>query len=160
MNPRGDLAVNGHTPCARSSQGTPGGFFIERKDMRAQYFIAVLLLVFIGCSDSGSDDKAPPPAFDFTGTWNGTMTGASSSSNFVIVGTQTGSTIAGVLTNDGGFTFDIAGSASGTSISLTGTDQASPTYKIYCSGTCDGSYADGTWSDSVGQSGTWDAAIQ
>ena len=123
--------------------------------MKRIFVLLLMVMFFIAC-DGGSDPvDLPDPNYNFSGTWSGSITGASVASSYTMTATQNENSIAGTLINNAGFTFSITGSAYGDNISLTGIDITNSTYRIICTGTCDGFYASGTWSDSVGQSGTW-----
>ena len=131
--------------------------------MKTSKYVVLIALLFIACSDGGessSSSSLPAPDYDFSGIWDGTLTGASTASIFVLDATQNGNFINGVLVNDAGFEFDITGSAWSDNIKLNGVYVLDNSYTIVCNGTCDGYYASGTWSDSAGQSGTWEALKQ
>jgi len=129
--------------------------------MRLIHTLLILALCLcLGCSDGTSSDTAPLPAYDFTGTWDGSLTGATTATTFTMNATQTDATITGFLFNDAGYTFSMSGYASGSAITLDGYDTLDPGYTIHCSGTCDGTYASGTWYDSFGQAGYWEAWIR
>jgi len=119
----------------------------------------LILILLVGCGTSTTIYMAPPD-YNFSGTWNGTLTGATVATNFTIVGIQVGNDISGTLNNDAGFVFDVVGIAWENNISITCEDISNPAYYVVCDGTCDGIYASGSWYDSIGQNGSWEAWIQ
>lgn len=133
-------------------------------DYIMKYFIYVFLIFIFSCgSDGGAKkDEQPEPNYDFTGTWSGTLTGASETTTFIFYATQSGSVISGTLSNDAGFIFSVDGRAWADNIylKLTDTNELNTGYVVTCNGECDGSYASGTWYDTANQSGDWEAWIQ
>ncbi len=56
--------------------------------------VATLLIALAGCSDGGDDEESAPPPPDWTGTWTGTHTAASSEALTVtIAGVECGNSI-------------------------------------------------------------------
>ena len=105
--------------------------------MRLIHTLLILALCLcLGCSD-GTASAPTPPAYDFTGTWDGSLTGATTATTFTMNATQTDATITGFLFNDAGYTFSMSGYASGSAITLDGYDTLDPGYTIHCSGTCE-----------------------
>jgi len=127
-----------------------------------KYIFIVLFVLMLGCSESTSyvPTALPDPDYDFTGTWDGSLTGATTATIFVMTGTQTGNDIDGTLISDAGFTFSVSGQAWENNITLVCVDVDNPLYVLTCSGVSDGDYAFGLWSDNMGQNGDWEALIR
>jgi len=124
--------------------------------------LTIICLTVIGCGAGNTETESlPDPNYNFTGTWNGNLTGGSTATTFTVTGTQNENDVYGTLSNDAGFTFSVTGTAWENNIILICVDINNENYKLTCTGSVGeilGIWsATGSWSDSVGQEGVWNA---
>lgn len=118
-------------------------------------YLILSLSLLLGCT--AEEQEIAPPAIDFTGTWQGDMTGLPNVTTFSLTVTQNGSVIAGTYTNNLFQSCSVSGSVSGYDVSMTLRGITIQGYIAYISGTADDFRASGTFSDNLGYGGNWNA---